>query len=857
MATLDFNKVNWFFLLAVTIGKIFVFVVAIGMTVLLDVGKPSVLGTAGVHAIFVSQSNDFAMGLPILQILEEEEEQGGARGAGEARRAGSEREESGAAFVGGKEPAPKEGQEGVGNAAVRRSLSLSGLAERPGEGGAALPAQALGVGGSSGRGGGGGGGGGGEGGLDRASTTLSFRDGVGAGATAGTAVQEEVAEAQEQERGGVGDGMRLKLPAIRTGGARRVSLGERGLLSTSLQGIRGGGVLTPPVSIPAGASTSPSSRRISSSPPPLPSASQNALFKSSSGSEAHDRRGDFHPPRVLVPCKSAPPASPGRSLSRSLTESIEAALNPNPLVDSPRWHPSFRAPPSLPIISTPPLSPLGRSPRTGSSQAVLPGGAPMRSTSIGSASRNGSFRSRQTPSEPPGTWAARWQLASGPGLPEATAAPPSSPPLPPAQRASGGSSKLWKVFHNVISSPVVFMTIGASFSALSLFILGMSMADQAETAGEDHARLGPLITALALIGGKGVLLPVTRVAITSEPVLPHKQACKREVGSPLVMMGLVYGALPCSPATYFFAAEFGLCMEYMAMATVLGTFLFAPLVYVIAQLAFLVEWAAWDMAIISAVGAIWTLVALMVKKQEKDVYRMHHRIGESLICCIAAAACVSSLTCQLEVGPALDMLRHVIGNGGRLAARVFTGVLALTELCCTKLGPDAVNRRWWAIMGGAWGYTLVATAVPLLLSRGAHHPHGDTDLLHCWFPYKLPQFLIFGITMSVAGEGNIPKQGAVRGFLLLLDTLLSYGQGTVLFLTFGLHPGLLDPLVRLKEWWDAYRAAISSELGAVVPSTYVTRDAGGTGDASWLLEEPARLRAITNLGRGAGLPLGG
>lgn len=39
-----------------------------GVTSLLDMGKPYVLGTGGVHAIFVSQSNDFALGLPIFLV---------------------------------------------------------------------------------------------------------------------------------------------------------------------------------------------------------------------------------------------------------------------------------------------------------------------------------------------------------------------------------------------------------------------------------------------------------------------------------------------------------------------------------------------------------------------------------------------------------------------------------------------------------------------------------------------------------------------------------------------------------------------------------------------------------------------
>ncbi|CAI7763687.1 unnamed protein product [Closterium sp. NIES-53] len=68
MASLDFSKVNWSFLLAVTIGKTAVFFLALGITMLLDIGKPQVVGTGAVNGIFVSQSNDFALGLPIFQV---------------------------------------------------------------------------------------------------------------------------------------------------------------------------------------------------------------------------------------------------------------------------------------------------------------------------------------------------------------------------------------------------------------------------------------------------------------------------------------------------------------------------------------------------------------------------------------------------------------------------------------------------------------------------------------------------------------------------------------------------------------------------------------------------------------------
>ena len=63
MATLDLSEINWRFmagmLLARTLIFVGVFVITLIFTRPVDVGKPAIL------AIFCTQSNDFALGLPI------------------------------------------------------------------------------------------------------------------------------------------------------------------------------------------------------------------------------------------------------------------------------------------------------------------------------------------------------------------------------------------------------------------------------------------------------------------------------------------------------------------------------------------------------------------------------------------------------------------------------------------------------------------------------------------------------------------------------------------------------------------------------------------------------------------------
>ena len=67
LANLDFSNVNWSFLLAITISKsiIFVFTAVVEYVV----HSPKDLSRAAIFAIFCTQTNDFGMGLPILDAV--------------------------------------------------------------------------------------------------------------------------------------------------------------------------------------------------------------------------------------------------------------------------------------------------------------------------------------------------------------------------------------------------------------------------------------------------------------------------------------------------------------------------------------------------------------------------------------------------------------------------------------------------------------------------------------------------------------------------------------------------------------------------------------------------------------------
>ncbi|KAH9637151.1 hypothetical protein HF086_016173 [Spodoptera exigua] len=67
LAQLDFSTVNWTFLGAILLAKGMVFFAVMIVTML--VSKPLNLGRAGIFAIFCTQSNDFALGYPIINAL--------------------------------------------------------------------------------------------------------------------------------------------------------------------------------------------------------------------------------------------------------------------------------------------------------------------------------------------------------------------------------------------------------------------------------------------------------------------------------------------------------------------------------------------------------------------------------------------------------------------------------------------------------------------------------------------------------------------------------------------------------------------------------------------------------------------
>lgn len=61
--SMDFSGVDWYFVMAVSLGKTIIFFLA--MVIVLVVSRGKSIGLAGLLAIFTSHSNDVALAYPV------------------------------------------------------------------------------------------------------------------------------------------------------------------------------------------------------------------------------------------------------------------------------------------------------------------------------------------------------------------------------------------------------------------------------------------------------------------------------------------------------------------------------------------------------------------------------------------------------------------------------------------------------------------------------------------------------------------------------------------------------------------------------------------------------------------------
>ena len=69
MLFIDFSTLRWRLVLGLALGRLVVFIATVLCTLLVTSGNPMATAKAGIRGIFVTQQNDFALGLPVLASL--------------------------------------------------------------------------------------------------------------------------------------------------------------------------------------------------------------------------------------------------------------------------------------------------------------------------------------------------------------------------------------------------------------------------------------------------------------------------------------------------------------------------------------------------------------------------------------------------------------------------------------------------------------------------------------------------------------------------------------------------------------------------------------------------------------------
>lgn len=175
--------------------------------------------------------------------------------------------------------------------------------------------------------------------------------------------------------------------------------------------------------------------------------------------------------------------------------------------------------------------------------------------------------------------------------------------------------------------------IAESFAAIALFTLGFGMVGKMSTINQHE-----LYILASILLAKLVLLPfITREMVVL--MLPSEHVNKTLRYS---TFGFLYGATPTAPPVYLFAAEYGVLPVVIGVGLVLGTFLCAPMMFILSRTVtiYLAEPSEYDHLLgstvadvswISIVGCMWTFIVLLLSRK---AFRIPHRFVLCHLVCV-------------------------------------------------------------------------------------------------------------------------------------------------------------------------------------------------------------------------------
>lgn len=176
----------------------------------------------------------------------------------------------------------------------------------------------------------------------------------------------------------------------------------------------------------------------------------------------------------------------------------------------------------------------------------------------------------------------------------------------------------------------ILRTLGNSFSATALFLLGLRMV------GNATKLQGPgMILPGILILVKLLVLPITIRQTVNVMNAGNNASETVDLGT----FGFLYGTLPAAPGVFVIASQYNMEMDLVATSMVACTFISAPLMMVSAKMITLTNLnpkdylnelsvVAFDLAVVAILAAIAMLALFTVTKR---IRRMPHKVTSCLL----------------------------------------------------------------------------------------------------------------------------------------------------------------------------------------------------------------------------------
>ncbi|KAH8345752.1 hypothetical protein KR067_003058 [Drosophila pandora] len=271
-------------------------------------------------------------------------------------------------------------------------------------------------------------------------------------------------------------------------------------------------------------------------------------------------------------------------------------------------------------------------------------------------------------------------------------------------------------------------TLGQSFSATALFLLGLKIVGGA---GAEKKSTGFLLPGV-LILVKILVLPL----VIRQTVNIMQSGQNFNETTELSTFGFLYGTFPAAPGAFVIATQYNIEVELVARSMVFCTFISAPLMFISAKMISLtnlkpldylheLDAFSFDISVAGAAACCCMLVLLIVTKRFK---RMPQRITfclvlSQLMCCIGVI-----LWSKMEHVHQWPLyFQFFLFNIGTYSTRLWTGLLAISLLFLQCRSLCFVLKLWPYMLVFAWGVPAIISGLLVafdsnVMSGEKHNP---------------------------------------------------------------------------------------------------------------------------------------